>query len=68
MIIDYLQNKLLINILFRNIGVEIRGLDESQKELVNNLQVRPSHFKDRLVLFWVISVSDGVKFGWKCSE
>jgi hypothetical protein len=37
----YLQDEVVINILFSHVGVEVGRLDEAEKEFVNNLQVRP---------------------------
>jgi len=41
----------MINILFRNVCVEILALDEAQEELVDNLNVRPGNFQNRFILF-----------------
>lgn len=54
--ITHLKNKRLINELLPQIRTEIRTLDESQEELVDDLQVRPSQLEDGLVLFRVEGV------------
>jgi hypothetical protein len=51
----YLQYKLVINICLGNVGVEILALDESQEELVHDLNVRPCNFQNRLVLLRIKS-------------
>lgn len=50
------QDKLLINVLLRQGGCKILGLEAFQEELVNQLEMRPRCFKRGLVLF-------GVEFG-----
>ncbi len=47
----------LVDVTLGMIGVEVRVLHEAQKEFVDDLQVRPGKFEDRLVFFGVVSVA-----------
>jgi hypothetical protein len=50
----------LIDILLSDIGVEIGTLDKAKEELVDDLQMGPSKFENRLVLLWIKSVTSRV--------
>jgi hypothetical protein len=41
--LQQLENEAVINVYLGDIGVEVLALDESQEELVHNLDVRPSY-------------------------
>ena len=64
----YLKNEAVVNELFCNVGVEIRTLNKSQEEFVDNLDVRPGHFQDWLVLFGVEGFSLGIHRWWYGTE
>lgn len=49
----YLKHKLVVDVRFRDVGVEILTLDESQEEFIHDLNVRPGDFQDRLVFLGV---------------
>lgn len=51
------KNKGLVDIFLSNIRVELRTLDESEEKLVDDLQMRPGQFQNRLVFFRVESVA-----------
>jgi hypothetical protein len=55
-----MQDKRLIDILLADISAKVRVLHESEEELVDDLQVRPSEFEHGFVLFRVESVSGRV--------
>lgn len=40
----YLQDEVVIDVLFSHISVEVRRLDEAEKEFVDNLEMRPREF------------------------
>jgi hypothetical protein len=50
----------LIDILLSDVGVEIGTLDKAKEELVDDLQVGPSKFENRLVLLWIKRVTSRV--------
>jgi hypothetical protein len=50
----------LIDILLSDVGVEIGTLNKAKEELVDDLQVGPSKFENRLVLFWIECVSSRI--------
>lgn len=56
----YLQDKASVDVALANICVEVWTLDETQEELVHDLQVRPGKLEDRLVLLRVERVAGGV--------
>lgn len=64
----HIQHELVVDIGFRNIGVEVRGLNEPQEELVYDLQVRPRYLKHWLVLFRIESIAISVHRGWNRTE
>lgn len=58
----------MIYIGFRDVCVEVLALNEAEEELVNNLDVRPSYFQDRLIFFRVESLSLWVHWGRNRTE
>jgi hypothetical protein len=64
----HMQHKRLIDILLPDVGAKVRVLDETQKELVHDLQMRPSEFQNGFIFLWVESVSRGVDLGRNRSE
>lgn len=66
--LDYLENKVMINVLLGQIGVEVRRFNEPKEKLVYNLKVRPSKFQYRFVLLWIKGLACWVHLGWYCSE
>ena len=50
----------MIDILLSDVGVEIGTLDKAKEELVDDLQVGPSKFENRLVLLWIKRVTSRV--------
>jgi hypothetical protein len=50
----------LIDILLSDVGIEIGTLDKAKEELVDDLQVGPSKFENRLVLLWIKCVTSRV--------
>jgi hypothetical protein len=59
----HVQDKRLIDILLADIGAKVRVLHESEEELVDDLQVRPSEFEYGFVFFRVESVAGRVDLG-----
>ena len=47
--LPYLKNELMVYETFCNICIEILAFDESKKEFIHYLYMRPRHFKYRLV-------------------
>jgi len=50
----------LINVLLSDIGIEIGTLDKTKEKLVDDLQVGPSEFENRLVLLWIKCVTSRI--------
>lgn len=59
----YLQDKALVDVLLPDVRVELRALDESEEELINDLQVRPSQLKHRLIFLWIKRVARWIDLG-----
>jgi hypothetical protein len=55
-----LKNEFGIDIWFCSSDVEILRLDEAEKEFVDDLEMWPSGFHDRLVFFWIKDVANGI--------
>src|ERR1700744_2551528 len=53
----YLQDEAVVNVLLCHVRIEVLTLDEAQEKLVDDLNVRPRHLEDRLVLFGVEGVA-----------
>lgn len=51
--VTYLEHEMVIDIRLGDVRVKILTLDEPQKELIHNLDVRPGDFQDGLVLLRV---------------
>ena len=64
----YRKDKVLVDITFTNVGIEIRRLDKAKEELVNNLQMRPGKLQHRLVFFGVERVASRIDLRWDRSE
>jgi hypothetical protein len=64
----HLKDKLLINVSFRNVRVEVGALDESEEELVDDLQVRPCEFEHWFVLLGIVGVACWVDGWWDRPE
>ena len=47
----------LINVLFGSLSIDFTGNNESQEELVGDLQVGPGGFQDRFVFLWIEVIS-----------
>jgi hypothetical protein len=58
----------LIDILLSDIGIEIGTLDKAKEELVDDLQMGPSKFENRLVLLWIECVTSRVDLRGNGSE
>lgn len=56
----YLLYKLSPQILLGYARVELAGLYKAQEELIDDLDVRPGGFQDRLIIFGIILVAGGV--------
>lgn len=52
-----LEDEAVVDVCFRDVGVEVLALDEAKEELVHDLDVRPGDFQDGLVLLGVESVA-----------
>ena len=50
----------LIDVSFCQVRVEIWAFDESEEKFIDNLEVGPCQFKDRLVFFRIEGVADRV--------
>lgn len=66
--IAYLKHKVMIDILLRNVGVEVLALDKAQEEFINNLDMGPCDFQHRLILLWVKRLALGSHRGRDWSE
>lgn len=53
----------MVYVSLGNVCVEILALNKAQKELINDLNVRPGNFQDGLVLFRVKSFALGIDRG-----
>lgn len=51
--VPYIQNELMIDEGFGDVGIEVRRFDETQEEFVNNLQMRPGDLKHWFIFFRV---------------
>lgn len=47
-----------------NIGIEVLTLDEAEEEFIDDLDMRPRNFQDRLILLWVESFTLRIHWGW----
>ena len=55
--LEKVKDECLINVSLGKVGVEIRALDETQEEFVDNLEMWPCEFEHGLVLFGIVRVS-----------
>lgn len=58
----------MVNIPLRDVGVEVGGLDKAQKELINDLEVRPSEFEHRFIFFGIKCIACWIDLWWDRSE
>lgn len=58
--LEEVENEGLIDVSLGEVRVEVRALDETEEELVYDLEVRPCEFENRLVLFRVEGVARGI--------
>lgn len=64
-----IEHEWLIDVPFCEIGVKVRAFDKTKEKLVDNLKMRPSEFKDRLIFFWIECVASGVDWrGYRAKE
>lgn len=66
--LEKVEHKSLVDVALGNVGVEIGALDESQEKLINNLEMWPREFKNRLVFLGVKRVSNRVDLRWNRSK
>ena len=59
-----IQNKTMVDVGFRDVGVEVLALYEAKEELVHHLNVRPGDFQHRFVFFRVEGFTLRVH-GWR---
>jgi hypothetical protein len=57
------QDKGLIDIALRDVGIEVGTLDEAQEELVDDLEVGPGELKNRFIFLRVKGVTSRVYLG-----
>jgi len=55
--LEELQDEAVVDVLLCVVCVEVGAFDEAQKKLINNLNVWPGYFENRLVLLWIEGVS-----------
>ena len=59
----------MVDISFSEVGVEVRGFNKAQEELVHDLQVGPREFEDRLVFFGIECITSRVdRRGYRTEE
>ena len=58
--LEEVEDEGLINVSFREVGIEIGALHESEEKLVHDLQMGPSQLENRLVLFGVEGIACGI--------
>ena len=64
-----IKHERLVDVTFGKVGVEVGTLDEAQKEFIDDLQVRPGKFEDRLVLFGVIRIARRIdRWGYRTEK
>lgn len=54
------EHERLINVALCDVCVEVRALNESQKELVDNLEMWPSEFQYRLIFLGIKGVANRI--------
>lgn len=65
---DYLENKVMINVLLGHIGVEVRRFNETKEKLVYDLEMRPCKLQYGFVLLWIKGLACRVHLGWYRSK
>ena len=59
----------MVDVTLGEVRVEVLAFDDTEKELINNLKVRPSEFQNGLVFFGVERISSGVhRRGYRTEE
>ena len=56
----YVEHEAVVYIRLGNVCVEVLTFDEAEEELVNDLDVGPRYFQDRLVFFGIKGLALGV--------
>lgn len=59
---------MMVNVLLSNVRVEVLALNEAQKEFVDNLNVGPSHLKNRLIFLRIKSLALRIHWRWDWAE
>lgn len=54
---EEIEDEGLVNVSFGEVGVEVGALDESEEELVDDLEMGPCKLEHRFVFFWVERVT-----------
>jgi hypothetical protein len=57
---DYLKHKFGIDVWFCGCDIEVLRFNEAEKELVNDLKMRPGSFHDRLIFLWIEDIADRI--------
>ena len=67
--LEKVEDELLINVSLGRIGVEVRGFDEAEEELVHDLEVRPCKLQDWLVFLGIKGIAGWVHlWGYRSEE
>ena len=53
----YLENETVVDVLFCDVRVEVLAFNETEEELINNLNVRPSDFEYRFIFFGIEGIA-----------
>lgn len=61
----YLKNEMVIDVRLCNIGIKICTFDKPEEKLVDDLDMRPCDFENRLVFFRVKGITLWVDWGRK---
>jgi hypothetical protein len=61
--LEQLKDEMMVDVGLGDVGVEVLALDESKKEFVNDLDMGPSDFQDRLVFLRVKRLTLGIDGG-----
>jgi len=64
----HVENKAVINVLFRNVRVEVLAFDKAKEKLVHNLDMWPGHFKDRFIFLRVEGIALWIHGRWNGSK
>lgn len=58
----------MVDVRLGDVRVEVLALDKAEEEFVNDLDMRPRYFQDRLVLLRVKCLALRVHWGWDGTE